>query len=338
MSWGGAEFSGESSYDSYFTAHGGVTFVASSGDPGGIVEYPAASANVLAVGGTTLTLNSSGNYGSESGWSDSGGGISQYISQPAYQNGVVTQSTTMRTVPDVAFDADPASGVAVYDSWDFQHLAVDPGWRDEPVGPPVGRRHRDGQPGPGLGEPADAGWGLPDPPHASMRLPASDFHDITTGNNGYAAGPGYDLVTGRGTPIVNLLAPALVGTPFNDPPTSSGIETSALAYTENDPATAITATMTAADVDSTNLASATVQITGNYQNGQDVLAFTDTPNITGIWNAATGHADLERQRHRGQLPGGPAGRHVPEHQRQPQRPDPDGDLHGQRRRRPTATR
>jgi hypothetical protein len=42
-------------------------------------------------------------------------------------------------------------------------------------------------------------------------LPSSDFHDITSGNNGYQAGAGYDLVTGRGTPIVNLLAPAMVG-------------------------------------------------------------------------------------------------------------------------------
>ena len=91
MSWGAAESSNESSYDQYFMTSG-VTFVASSGDTG-IVEYPAVSPNVLAVGGTTITpaLDSSGDYTSESGWSGSGGGISQYISQPAYQNGVVTQ-------------------------------------------------------------------------------------------------------------------------------------------------------------------------------------------------------------------------------------------------------
>ena len=65
MSWGGGEFSGESAYDSYFTTpsgHGGVTFVASSGDSGAPVGYPAISPNVLSVGGTTLNLNSQGGY------------------------------------------------------------------------------------------------------------------------------------------------------------------------------------------------------------------------------------------------------------------------------------
>ncbi len=58
MSWGSSEFSSESSYDSHFTTpagHPGVTFVASSGDSGGVVEWPAASPKVLSVGGTTLS-------------------------------------------------------------------------------------------------------------------------------------------------------------------------------------------------------------------------------------------------------------------------------------------
>jgi len=61
-------------------------------------------------------------------------------------------------------------------------------------------------------------------------LPASDFHDITTGNNGYAAGPGYDLVTGRGTPIANLLISDMVlppsvtpGAPTLDPGSDTGV-------------------------------------------------------------------------------------------------------------------
>ena len=72
----------------------------------------------------------------------------------------------------------------------------------------------------------------------------------------------------------------------------AGIEAAALAYTENDPATAITSTITASDVDNANLAGATVQITGNYQSGQDVLSFADTATITGTWNAATGTLTL----------------------------------------------
>ena len=102
----------------------------------------------------------------------------------------------------------------------------------------------------------------------------------------------------------------------------AGIEGTALAYTENDAATAITATITASDVDNATLAGATVQITGNYQNGQDVLCFANTATITGSWNAATGTLTLSGSGHGGQLPGGLAGGEVPEHQREPQRRRP----------------
>ena len=91
MSWGSSEFSSESSYDSNFTTpagHTGVTFVASSGDSGGVVEWPAASPNVLSVGGTTLSLNSNNTWKSETAWSDSGGGVSRYEPSPSYQSGL----------------------------------------------------------------------------------------------------------------------------------------------------------------------------------------------------------------------------------------------------------
>src|SRR5262249_24670204 len=180
---------------------------------------PASSPNVLGVGGTTLTVNGN-NYVSESGWGHStssfsqgggGGGISSFASQPSYQSGVVTQSTTKRTVPDVSFDADPNSGVPVYDTYDNSVSApweqvggtslaapmwagviaiVDQGRVQNPLGTLDGRTQT-----------------LP----AISSLSSGDFHDVTTGNNGYAAGPGYDLVTGRGTPIVNKLAVDLAG-------------------------------------------------------------------------------------------------------------------------------
>ena len=76
MSWGMTEFSNESSYDSNFTTPG-VTFIASSGDTGP-VNWPASSPDVLSVGGTSLNATSSGVYESESGWADTGGGLSQY--------------------------------------------------------------------------------------------------------------------------------------------------------------------------------------------------------------------------------------------------------------------
>jgi subtilase family serine protease len=110
MSWGFNEFPGETQYDSYFTMPG-ITYVAASGDNPG-VEYPAASPEVLAVGGTTLNLSPLGGYGSESAWYASGGGYSQFESEPAYQQSV--QTTGQRSTPDVAFDGDPNTGVAVY--------------------------------------------------------------------------------------------------------------------------------------------------------------------------------------------------------------------------------
>ena len=132
MSWGFAEgqsvlASDEASYDHVFTTPG-VTFVASTGDYGAAdPEYPAYSPNVVAVGGTSLTLNTDGSYNSETGWgyqSDSmgafigsGGGISLYEPEPVYQEGV--QSTGMRTTPDVSLVADPATahGLPTRTTW-----------------------------------------------------------------------------------------------------------------------------------------------------------------------------------------------------------------------------
>ncbi len=249
MSWGGTEGSSDAStYDRYFTTpsgHAGVTFVASSGDAGAYasggttrsVSYPAASANVLAVGGTRLSVNSSGTYVSESGWGSStssganggsGGGISRYVTQPSYQRGVVTQSTTYRAVPDVAFLADPASGVAVYDSWDSPSSPwVQLGGTSlaAPMWAGVIAMANQGRVLNGLANLNGATETLP----KIYALPSSDFHDVTTGNNGYAAGTGYDLVTGRGTPIVNLLAVALAGgtvTPSQPVPTIGSLSTS----------------------------------------------------------------------------------------------------------------
>ena len=188
MSFGGAEVDGEQAADpTYLTpaGHQGVTFLASTGDDGAPGGYPAFSPNVVAVGGTTLNVDAAGNYISESGWSGSGGGISQFEPQPAYQNGVVTQSTTMRTIPDVAFDADPATGVAVFDSTDFgaatpweqiggTSLAC-PCWAGIIAITDQDRVRV------GLGTLDGATQTLPQ----IYTLPASDFHDITSGNNGF---------------------------------------------------------------------------------------------------------------------------------------------------------
>lgn len=114
MSWGFSEIPNETNYDSFFTTpagHQGITFVAASGD-NGTVEYPSSSPNVLAVGGTTLTLSPTGGYGGETAWYATGGGFSLYEAEPTYQAAI--QTTGRRSTPDVAFNADPASGAAVY--------------------------------------------------------------------------------------------------------------------------------------------------------------------------------------------------------------------------------
>ncbi|HBJ36065.1 MAG TPA: hypothetical protein DDZ51_15225, partial [Planctomycetaceae bacterium] len=78
----------------------------------------------------------------------------------------------------------------------------------------------------------------------------------------------------------------------NDAPVVAAIEAVPLAYTENDGAIAISTTLSVLDVDDANIASATVQITGNYVNGQDLLSFVDQNGITGVWNATTGALTL----------------------------------------------
>ena len=75
-------------------------------------------------------------------------------------------------------------------------------------------------------------------------------------------------------------------------PVLSGIESAPLAYTAGGAAASVTSALTASDADSTTLAGATVQISGNYQSGQDVLSFTNTATITGTWNAITGTLTL----------------------------------------------
>jgi subtilase family serine protease len=121
MSWTTPEFSGERSMDTHFFASG-VTFVAASGDSGAGVNYPAASPNVVSVGGTSLTLNAEHNYLSEAAWTGSGGGISAYENEPLFQEqfGVPGDTSGYRAVPDVSFNANPGTGYAVYNSIAYQ--------------------------------------------------------------------------------------------------------------------------------------------------------------------------------------------------------------------------
>ena len=132
MSWGFPEgqsvfASDETTYDALFNVPA-ATFVASTGDYGAAdPEYPAYSPNVVAVGGTSLTLNADNSYNSETGWGyyssaagaviASGGGLSLYEPEPAYQQGI--QCTGYRTTPDVWLVADPATGAWIADPYNL---------------------------------------------------------------------------------------------------------------------------------------------------------------------------------------------------------------------------
>jgi subtilase family serine protease len=182
-SWGGSEFSGESSYDSHF-AQPGVSFFVSSGDSGLPAQYPSASPNVISVGGTTLNF-SGPNFVSETGWSGSGGGCSVYETANGSQSTGQVNCNGKRATPDVSLDADPASGVSVYDTTRYQGQA---GWfrvGGTSASSPMW-----------AGRSAGAGVTVNS---AYVYGNSITYRDITSGNNGANALAGYDLVTGRGS-------------------------------------------------------------------------------------------------------------------------------------------
>ncbi len=182
-SWGGSEFSGESSNDSHF-AQSGVSFFVSSGDSGLPAQYPSASPNVISVGGTTLNFSGS-TFSSETGWSGSGGGCSVYETANSSQSTGSVNCNAKRATPDVSLDADPASGVSVYDTTRYQGQA---GW------------FRVG--GTSASSPMWAGRSAVAGVIVNSAYVYGNnitFRDITSGNNGASALVGYDLVTGRGS-------------------------------------------------------------------------------------------------------------------------------------------
>lgn len=216
MSWMSGEFSGETALDNHFVSNG-VTFFAASGDRGTGTAYPAASPNVIGVGGTTLILDAQGNYKGENAWSGSGGGISRYEHEPTYQAllGLPVDAAGRRGIPDVAYNGDPSTGYAVYDSVAINGLT---GWLQ------VG--------GTSAGSPQWAAlMAVTNSMRASERKAnfnatnsalyslaktnaAGAFHPVTKGANGNCglvcdAMNGYDYITGIGTPQSNALISSL---------------------------------------------------------------------------------------------------------------------------------
>ncbi len=179
----------------------GITLLASAGDNGAAVDYPAAEPDGLGVGGTSITPSGT-SYGSESAWSGTGGGCDANDSPPSYQVNMpglssVCGGTSQRGVPDVAMDADPNTGVNVVANGQAQQVGgtslASPMW--------AGTLDVIYQSSGATGFAAPVLYGL-----AEGSLYHTVFHDITTGSNGYAAGPGWDAATGVGTPNIAALA------------------------------------------------------------------------------------------------------------------------------------
>ena len=128
MSWGGGEFSTETSYDPTF-AMTNVVFFAAAGDAPGTL-WPCVSVNVVCAGGTSIrrSYTSSFTYYAQATWQDTGGGFSLYEPRPSYQPTTLVGDTTStkRAAPDLSFDANPYSGVWVWDSNYFEELGG--GW------------------------------------------------------------------------------------------------------------------------------------------------------------------------------------------------------------------
>jgi subtilase family serine protease len=206
----------------------GVTVLAAAGDSGSsnlelngtsfypfpTVGFPASSPLVTAVGGTSLDADTSGDYKSETVWNDSetgdgagGGGISRLFAEPSYQRQFLSPADQKllggkRGLPDVSWNADPYTAIAVYAS-------VESGESD-------GGYYMTG--GTSEGSPEWAGLicdldqmvghplGFLNPELYGLGAARTGFHDITIGNNsyngvpGYGATPGWDLASGWGTP------------------------------------------------------------------------------------------------------------------------------------------
>ncbi|MFI4919311.1 MAG: S8 family serine peptidase [Legionellales bacterium] len=217
MSWYSDELAQQTELNVIFN-NPKVTFVAASGDDGAATNYPASSPYVLGVGGSTLTLDFYGNYQGETAWSGSGGGLSTIESRPAYQRDLPTpQSKNKRGVPDVAYNADPATGFSIYSSVE---TPMGKGW--QVVG------------GTSAGTPQWAAlvalansalkirvggkfnallYAMAAPKQGNLNFYFNNISAGTNGNCGYfcSAHQGYDYITGLGSPQVANLIEGLHG-------------------------------------------------------------------------------------------------------------------------------
>ena len=209
MSWGAAEFIEETDLDSLHFTTPGVVYFAASGDVGGSTMYPGASPSVVSVGGTSLIRDAAGNFTGETAWSNSGGGTSLYELNPSYQDVISALALGKRAAPDIALDADPNTGVSVYDSTPCQVTIngvtqTQVGWQvfgGTSVSTPTLA---------GIVNLAGSKYNSTDTElssvyacYASSTCYQFSFRDILTGSTSptTSASPGWDFATGVGSPI-----------------------------------------------------------------------------------------------------------------------------------------
>jgi N-acetylneuraminic acid mutarotase len=213
MSWGGSENGTENSQDSQYFDYPGTVFTASSGDFGYSAGpiYPSTSQYAVSVGGTALSRATGTARGwSESAWDGAGSGCSSDVTKPAFQSGISVCGTRADT--DLSADADPDTGLAIYNTYS------DAGWDvyggTSLAAPLIASMYAL------AGTPA-AGTFPASYPYQDARLGA-DLNDVTEGSNGVClasaialclAGPGWDGPTGLGTPEGTG---ALTATPHGD--------------------------------------------------------------------------------------------------------------------------
>jgi subtilase family serine protease len=298
----------EGVYNSDYFSNPRITYLASAGDEGAYgsgteyatieSQFPASSQDVVAVGGTSLSVSGT-SWSSESTWGDAtdsgsegggGGGTSLYITKPAYQTGF--GSGSLRQYPDISLDANPGTGVPIYDSYDFgTGTAWVPGY--------LGGTSLAAPMMAGLVAVADQGRALDGLTTlnsngisggtdihtllyslaSSSNSYAADFHDIVSGNStgpsgsppNYSVETGYDLATGLGSPEANDLVFDLSGISGTLAVNQPGI--TSLYYKEDS-----TSTLTDVWVNSTTPGS-----------GVPTYKFADAEISSVIFNGATGN-------------------------------------------------
>lgn len=197
-SWGESEYPGETSNDSHFQGSG-IVYLASSGDSAAPANYPASSPYVVAAGGTSI-IRSNGLFVNETAWSlnpargwGGSGGPSIYESRPQFQNSVQKIVGTQRGTPDISFNANPESGVAVYSTDGGGWMVVG--------GTSVSSPSLAGIINVANSRATSTAEELNIIYQGALKNYPSYWHNIREGNNGFPALSGYDFVTGLGSPL-----------------------------------------------------------------------------------------------------------------------------------------